>query len=578
MNMNIRRKLMGSFAAVLLLTMIVGAVSWTEMNEMNDSYETLISDRVAKILLIKDLKHGVVEQGKHATGYMLTGNTAYLDWYESERTRFSSNMKALQEVQVLDEAIRLASKLESLEEQYAEAVSEIVSYRQAGDMNRVIRMVEEDSSSIVQQIELTASELEAFQRKQMETTLAETAGEVRMVQVTVLATVIAALLAGIVLSLLVTRAIARPVKLVAQAARRIADGDLRDADLHVRQRDEIGQLAGAFNEMKRNLSSLMLAVHHNAAQVAAASKELSEHSAQAVQASNHIAEAVQGISQSADHQASRMRDNKQGLEDSSTALLRIAQSATSTAESSEEAIQQAEGGKRLLADTAAQMRNVQMTMEQSAEAVYNLGEQSRQIHEITQFIREIAEQTNLLALNASIEAARAGEHGQGFAVVAAEVKKLADQAGEASSQVGSGIDRMVGTINQAVEAMRRGGGELQAGTSIMNRTGEAFDAVYDAIRHVAAQAEEVSAATEELSAVTGQLLESEHQVAELSEHISGQSQTSAAVCEEQLASMEEVAVSADSLNRMAQQLREELGKFKLNQADTSEGLSDESKS
>ncbi|GKS11649.1 hypothetical protein YDYSY3_26490 [Paenibacillus chitinolyticus] len=561
--MKFKQKLALSFAAVLLLTFVVGAIGLYQLTSVNKVYQSLINDRVEKILIIKDLGTTAAEETKNVRGYLLTGNEEHFKSYEQGRQTFKADLSKLQANIHQDKSKELAARLSSLEEQYAGVVAEIAAYKKVEDIRNYTRLVEEKCVPMARQLADTAAELEEFQQSQLNQSVQETSQKVSDIKTLLWATVLVALVAGVVLTYLITRMIARPVTLVAQAAKRIAEGDLTGDDVRLRQKDEIGQLAGAFNEMKANLRTLLAKINRNAVEVAAASKELSDGSEQAVTGAQQVAESMQDISGTADRQVNQLRENKQAIEESAQSIQRIAESASITVESSEQAALQAEEGRKLLGETVVQMQQIRTTIEHSAEVIHDLGEQSRNIEKITAFIQDIARQTNLLSLNASIEAARAGEHGKGFAVVAGEVKKLAEQTGEASEQIAKGIQRMVQTVAQSVTAMNRGSAEVEAGTRVMNRTGEAFNGIYQAIGAVTGQVQEVSAATEELSAAMEQLLKAEEQLAGLSGDISGHSQSVAAVCEEQLASMEEISASSDALSHMAKELQDEIQKFKF---------------
>ncbi|MVP00593.1 methyl-accepting chemotaxis protein [Paenibacillus lutrae] len=561
--MRFRQKLTLSFAAVLVLTILVGTISWIGLTRVNQAYENLIQDRVHKILLAKNLGALAADQTKNVRGYLLTGNNEHFVNYEKDRAAFKGDMQELQASITSVQAKEYADQLLRLEKQYAGAVNEIAVYKYKDDAQSYIRLVEEKCVPLALEMAAAAEELENYQQAQLNQTVTETAQQVQNNKGMVLGAVLLALLVGALMAFFIIRMIARPVTLVADSVKRIAGGDLTAEDVAVKQQDEIGDMARAFNDMKHNLRTLMMNIDDNALQVASASKELSGGSGQAVIAAQQIAEAVQGISETADNQVARIRENKLAMEESAAGIQRIAQSAAITVESAERADQEAQQGRALLEETVAQLKQIQSTMGTSAAVINELGEQSKQIEKISIFIKEIATQTNLLSLNASIEAARAGEHGKGFAVVAEEVKKLAEQTGYASGQIADGIRSMVEKVGKSVDAMKAGSEEIEAGTRAMDRTGEAFDHIYKAVGVVAGQAQEVSAATEELSAVTEQLLVTEQQLVELSSVISDQSQNIAAVCEEQLASMEEIAASSESLDGMAAGLQDNIHQFKF---------------
>ncbi|MGG3921768.1 methyl-accepting chemotaxis protein, partial [Geobacillus thermodenitrificans] len=203
------------------------------------------------------------------------------------------------------------------------------------------------------------------------------------------------------------------------------------------------------------------------------------------------------------------------------------------------------------------------TVEQLAEVIKGLGRRSEQIGSIIEAIRNIAAQTNLLALNAAIEAARAGEHGRGFAVVADEVRKLAEQSAESARQIAELIAAIQEETAHAVQSMESVVNEVTAGTGVIRTSGETFSQIRAAVDEVAKQIRDVSASVSEMAASSEQIVRSVQLVADVAESTSAGTQEVSAATEEQLASMEEISASAASLSKMADDLQAIVRKFSL---------------
>ncbi|MED5018746.1 methyl-accepting chemotaxis protein [Paenibacillus chibensis] len=560
--MKFKQKLSLSFAAVLVITMIVGTIGWVQLSSANQSYRSLLDDRVAKMLLAKDLGRIAALEAENVRGYLLTGNEEHFVSYENSRKDFGKAKSEIQASIKTGKGKEMSEQLFELEQQYAVIVDEIAAYKKKNDVATYTRLVEEKCAPMVKSMTAAAAELENYQQEQLNADLQKTSEQEQRTKTVLGVTVLLSLLVGILMAYLMIRMISRPVTLVARAVKQIAAGDLTVADLNIRQKDEIGSMARSFDEMKHTLNRLMRQVDHHASEVATASGELTLGSEQTVLASRQITESMQEVSGAAESQMARMKENKAAMEESAESLQRIAESASVTVETAETMQKQSEQGLALLAETVSQMQKIQAVMEDSLGTVHDLGDRSQRIENITLFIKGIADQTNLLSLNASIEAARAGEHGRGFAVVAGEVKKLAEQVSAASEQIAGGIREMVGQVSKSVDAMNRSSKELEAGKASMEKTGDAFQEIFTSIQTVTGQAQEVSASTEELSALTEQLLKSEERMVELSSQIAEHSQSVAAVTEEQLAAMEEISASTSAMNEMAKELQGEIRTFK----------------
>lgn len=434
------------------------------------------------------------------------------------------------------------------------------------------------------------------------------------------------IIAGVLISWIVANSIKKPVSELSQrlnsiesicmteleiAITKLESGDLTygikpaTKPIDNPSNDEVGKMSVVFNRMlgkakacidayeksRANLSALVNNLKENAELVASTSAQLDRASEETGQAANSIAQTIQQVATASDESAksaTQIASGSEQLAQSSTQAasamerlqLSISEVQAGGAKQDEATIQASEtaaAGSQAVEQTVASMQKIQVQVATSSEAVRDLGEKGQQIGLIVQTIEDIAQQTNLLALNAAIEAARAGEQGKGFAVVADEVRKLAERSSEATKEIATLIDSVRAGVDQAVSAMEATNNEVTQGSAqsseaglaisqimdavstvreIATVNGKAIDAmgqgaqvVSDAISAAAAISEETAAGAEEMSAST--------------EEVSASAQTVSAAVEEQTAQIEEVSASAQHLRRLADDLNDVVAQFKV---------------
>jgi methyl-accepting chemotaxis protein len=249
------------------------------------------------------------------------------------------------------------------------------------------------------------------------------------------------------------------------------------------------------------------------------------------------------------------------VEQISASIQQAAGTTNEVAVQSAQAAAKANDGSKSVNKAISQMAQIEQTVNTSAKVVAELGERSKEIGQIVDAISGIAGQTNLLALNAAIEAARAGEQGRGFAVVADEVRKLAEQSQEAAKQIAELIGGIQGETDKAVLAMNDGTREVKLGAEVVNAAGQAFQEIVALVTQVSGQIKENSAAIEQMAIGSQQIVTSVNRIDGLSKKAAGEAETVSAATEEQSASMQEIASSSQSLANLAMELREAVSKF-----------------
>lgn len=525
-------KLAVGFGLIIMLLLATSTVALLSLNRTETIYRDVLNGAIRATMETDQVLNLVLKAANGARGYVITGETWERETCQQSLTQAEKQLAALE---ACIEGEDLKPLYQDMQAKFAEAKETLLTLIDLKNKSLKLAAAGSDNREAEKAVEVWVkyrtgnvgaflAATEALDQKLYHKAQEETerlAVVMAMARRSAVILTAGALLLGIFFATYLTLSIKRPLVLLEARSREITSGDLTGQELVVRNADETGRLAAAFNEMTEALRDML--------------KRLAVGSSELAEVAGQVNASAQQVAASAGETATTIAQVADGSQSAAQAVQQVADTAREVAT-------HAEKGLAAVEQAEEQIRVTEETTEKIGTIVGRLGEASGRISQIVNLITGITDQTNLLALNAAIEAARAGEHGRGFAVVAEEVRKLAAQSGQAAAEIGEIIREVEHEIQQVVTAMNAGRQETAKSLRVVSKAGNLF-------REIARQIEELAGKVQDAAAST--------------EQISTSVENIAAASEEQTATVEELSAAAASLSQLAESLRALAGRYWL---------------
>jgi methyl-accepting chemotaxis protein len=550
-------KVLGTFAFTVLLLIIGAVVTYYQLSGIEREMDAY-ADQSERAVIATNVASSI--RGKYIaiSDFYHTGEEDNLTRYDDFSSELTTHLTALEGRMYTEESQELFQYLQAQIIEFDERVERIPGDSGPLQNQRLQELTETRATVVDNALNLSGlmlEEAEAVEKKVYHIISSNIIIFVMMVLIVIVG--------GGSIFWFVTRNLSRRLNNVVKTAEQLSRGNLAIEKIEIESQDEAGKIGLAINRMIDNLSTMITEVRRTSDQVAANSEQLSASSTETTKVTEEITESIQEVASGADSQVEKAADNERTVNDISESIELIASSIQTVNQSSMASAQKAEHGTDVISSTVSQMTSIQQLTDKIAGSVNGLAVSSEKIGSIISLITDVAEQTNLLALNAAIEAARAGEHGKGFAVVADEVRKLAEQTGNATNEISSLIAHIQQDIQHSVSYTKEGREAAQTGMNYMEDAGKSFEELSEAIHGVSSQMQEVTAAIEQVEKGVNKVKSSVQETTSIAEQSAGYTQNVAASAEEQNASMEEISASANQLAKMAEELQASVSKFSL---------------
>ncbi|GLC89162.1 methyl-accepting chemotaxis protein [Lysinibacillus piscis] len=562
--MSIGKKLNTIFITFIALLIISMGSSVFNLTQINKKADEALDYRLNQLLFIEVIRYETGMRASHLRAIMLDPEMkAHRDNVKLAEKNLNESLADLGGYIQSDTFKAQWEKADTNNKKLNELVPDIIAMIDKGDIEQATKTMNTTVHEVNTRILEAAEEMNAFQIEQMRDIQKDIHSTVGNAQITSYIILAISILIGIGFIIYVRRTITTPLQLIMGQATAIGDGDLSKEDMTIASRDELGKLGTIFNQMKGNIRTLIVQIQSNveqlnvsAGELSASAEELTATAEDVTRQAVDTAQTSQGATRSANESALAMEETAQGVQ-------RIAEASQSLHASSLQASDVAVNGTQIITDASIQMTTISQATFAVSELVQKLAKETEEIENMAKVITEITDQTNLLALNAAIEAARAGEHGKGFAVVADEVRKLAEESKASATNIALLTAEIKQDTDNVEQAVKDSLVSVEGGVNVIIQAGESFETIVGAVNDMTHQIQEVSATSEQLSASAEQVSASVTEIATGTQNISANIDTVAAAMEEQTATMNEVANVATTLTENAQLLQEEVQKFKV---------------
>ncbi len=536
-NLTIGKKLGFGFGIIIASALLLGIVTLFQLSQIKTNVND-IDERLDKLNKAYEVKERVKNIMSAIPDYILSVDNKEREELkkaiEENRAKYRENLEAIRKATHTEEGKKLLENIENAIKEGAPINNKIIELVNLGKKDEAMKTYNEESKPKIAKIYKALDEEVSFHNNRLDKRLKEVIFLIgrEIVVLIILTLVIVAV--GVTFSLFISSSVKKPVSELKVALERVAHGDLT-VQIKTDSKDELGMIGKSLRDAIVSIKNLIAESKTISNSLASSSEELSA--------------TTEEISRNLKSQTERASQIASAAEEMSQTVVDIAKNASNIAEVSVTTANVAKEGKDMTENTAREIRVIEGAIQKLSEVINVLGDRSRQIGEIVTVIKDIADQTNLLALNAAIEAARAGEQGRGFAVVADEVRKLAERTAKATDEIAEMIRGIQSEVDVAEGSMEDATKKVQSGVELSQQAANMLGQILGKAQELQSMIQQIASATEQMSSVTDHVTQDVGSIAEGSKEIS--------------LAVDQSAQTASDIARLGGELKTAIDKFRV---------------